>query len=332
MKVRLINIVSVIILTISAVIGLVFDFKNEEGTITFWGYLSISITIISGITAVITEILEHFEQKKEKEQIEVELKNRLLRDIHSPVNSIANNAVHELRALKKLIGDDSWTQSAKLGGKADLSNARLYDANFNGTSLYGANLSESDLRNVDFRNADLTGVNLFASSADKAKYNENTILPDGVQWCDKVDIAEYTTNNNWQEVYNWLENIKIPKDLINIDELLQQKATIRNVIIYLIHKFPNSDIDIAEDELHFLRHYKALDKSNYETVKEIDDLLFRTEEARKWVWQKREIPYLIVHISYSIALENPKHMNLVHWTEETIERVKLARKKFFNID
>ncbi|MDC6367239.1 MULTISPECIES: pentapeptide repeat-containing protein [Flavobacteriaceae] len=331
MKIRIVKIILTIILTFSGVIGLLFKFKNEEGTLTYSGYVGLILIIIAGLIHIILEVLENSKDKKEKHLAEIARKDNLLRDLHSPVNEVANKAVHELRALGKLTGEKSWVRFAKLGGKADLSKARLYDTNFEGARLHGANLSKADLRNVNFKSTDLTGANLFESNIVNAKFDENTILPDGTQWNFEVDMSKYINTDSWTKKNNWLEQIDVVKESLDLEQLLKQKTTVRNVILYLNHQFPNSEIEIAEDELHFLRHWKALIESGYETISDVHDLLYRTEKARQWVWENRKPPYLIIYISYSIALENPKHMNLTHWTKDTIEKVNLARKEFFNI-
>lgn len=331
MKSRIVNIVLVIILTFLAVIGLLYDFKNECGEITFWGNLSLFITIISGVVSVVIIILEDLEAKKENAKAEIELKIALLRDLHSPDNSTAINAVHKLRSLNKLTGENSWTRLADLGGKANLSNAVLYDANFEGAILHGANLYKADLRNVNFFNADLTGVNLYESNISTEKFNENTILPDGHQWNEEIDLSKYTNSIKWQETLNWLELIDLHTEPIDIQKLLEQESSIRNVMLYLKYRYPTSEIDIAEDDLHFLRHWRALKESGFQKIGDIHSLLKRTDKAMQWVWKDRKLPYLIVNISYSIALENPKHMSLTHWTKDTIDKVVAARKEFLNL-
>ncbi|OJJ16986.1 hypothetical protein BKI52_30175 [marine bacterium AO1-C] len=323
-----------IVLSIIAILLVVFGYLSVHEKFTwdslindFYANLAAEI----GSIAITIIIVDRIVRRQEEKQNEIELKNKLIRDIHSPVNSIANNAVHELRALGRLTGKDAWTKETKLGGLANLVNARLYDANFYGTSLIGANLFMADLRNVDFRNTDLTGVNLFESNIKRAKFNEYTILPDGIEWHKEIDLSNYVQNNKWQKTSNWLQLINVDTESINIDELLERDTTIRNVILYLKSQFRNAEIDIAEDEIHFLRHWRTLKKLNYQKISDIDYLLLRTKEARQWVWKDKMIPYLIINISYSIALEGPEHMNLVHWNEETIEKVKEARLKYFNL-
>ncbi len=91
MTVRIINILSVIILTISAVVGLLFDFKDKDGNLTQWGIVALIITAVSGLTAIITEILEY---KKEKDDDNIETareqeRKKILSEIQS--NIISSN-------------------------------------------------------------------------------------------------------------------------------------------------------------------------------------------------------------------------------------------------
>jgi len=281
---------------------------------------SIAITII---------IVDRIVRKQEIKQNEIALKNSLLRDLHSPVNSVANNAVHHLRALRKLTGNDAWTKSAELGGKANLKNARLYDANFSETRLIGANFEKADLRNVNFENADLTGVNLYEAKIDYAKFNENTTLPDGHFWSSNIDLSKYLKEKTIEESKNWLDLIDTNEITVKIEDLRNQKATERNLKLFLKILFP--DRVTSKDELHFLRHWKALFEFEYKTIGEIEDLLFRTEEARNWIWDGRIPEYSIIHVSFSITLENPKHLNLIHWNNEAKDRIREARKKFYNL-
>jgi hypothetical protein len=69
MTARIINILSIVILTISAVAGLLFDFKDKDGHLTSWGIAALVITTISGLTAIVSQILE-FRKEKEEEKLE----------------------------------------------------------------------------------------------------------------------------------------------------------------------------------------------------------------------------------------------------------------------
>lgn len=92
MTIRIINILSVIILTISAVVGLLFDFKDKDGHLTSWGIVALVITAISGITTIITEILEYKSEKEEEKLDEVreEERKKILTEIQS--NIISSNS------------------------------------------------------------------------------------------------------------------------------------------------------------------------------------------------------------------------------------------------
>ena len=299
-------------------------FKLKEFIIDFYANIgaelgSIAITII---------IVDRIVRRQEEKESTIQIKNKLLNDLHSPVNSIANNAVHELRTLGKLTGQDAWTISAKLGGKADLTNARLYDANFYGARLIGANFSSADLRNANFYDADLTGANLFDADITGSKFNENTVLPDGHSWNKDTDLSKYIFSVNTFKGQNWLNLIDILESGFDDNDLNTQKVNARNLILYLQKQFPNSKI--AENELHFSRHWTALSEFDYKTISDVNGLLERTKEARMWIWKDNIPEYLIIHISFSIALENPEHINLQHWNSETKDKIKEARKIFYN--
>ena len=100
MTLRIINIISVIVLTASAVIGLLFDFRDETGIITEWGIIVLSITILSGISAIITEILEYREKRKDDLISETKEANRneTLQRIESGIIS-SNSPLVPFRAL-----------------------------------------------------------------------------------------------------------------------------------------------------------------------------------------------------------------------------------------
>lgn len=281
-----------------------------------------------GSIAVTLLIVDRVLKGQEQKEHEIQNKNKLLNDLHSPVNSIANNAVHELRTLGKLTGQDAWTISAKLGGKADLSNARRYDANFFDARLVGANFSQADLRNVNFCHADLTGAILFKSDIAGAKFDENTVLPDGLLWNKETDLSKYLNQRHAHITKNWLDQINISELHFDKDSLLAQPTRARDLIFYLQQRFP--DTPIAENELHFFRHWTALVEYGYITIRDVDDLLARTEEAKNWIWKGRMPEYLIISISFSIALENPNHLKLPHWNERTKKMIVEARRRFYN--
>ena len=61
---RTLRIISVIIVTASAYLGIQYDFKST-GLLTDKGIIVICLGIFSGLAAIILEILEHKRQKKE---------------------------------------------------------------------------------------------------------------------------------------------------------------------------------------------------------------------------------------------------------------------------
>ena len=281
---------------------------------------SIAITIM---------VVDRIVKRQEKRETEEQLKYRLLIDLHSPVNEVANNAVHDLRALKKLSDHDAWTVSANLSGKANLSDARLYDANFTGAKLVGAIFRNADLRNVNFNNADLTGAELTGANVSGIQFNEHTVLPDGELWDNDNDLIKYgVILESNQFANNWLYKFSNEDLKFDYNDLSATKVAAKNLIRYLQFKYPDSEI--AKSELHFYNHWNALIEYGYQSMEEVDDLINRTEEMRNWIWAGKNPPYKIVYISFSIALENPNHLNLTHWQKETKVKILEARRKFMN--
>lgn len=64
--------------------------------------------------------------------------------------------------------------------RADLSYADLHEADLAGANLFQAILFRADLSYADLRGANLAGASLFQANLDKAKFNEKTLWPDGV--------------------------------------------------------------------------------------------------------------------------------------------------------
>jgi len=99
------KIISIIILTASAVISLLFNFKNIDGTITEWGIVTIIIVLISGIIAILLEILENKEKNRQKKISEFAEKRRIesLEIIQLGINNSRNPLVpfRALFTLKK---------------------------------------------------------------------------------------------------------------------------------------------------------------------------------------------------------------------------------------
>jgi hypothetical protein len=71
---------------------------------------------------------------------------------------------------------------------ANLQNAVLRRANLQAADLQDANLRETDLQDANLRGADLTGADLQDANLQGAKFNSQTILPDGSQWHPDQDL------------------------------------------------------------------------------------------------------------------------------------------------
>lgn len=122
------------------------------------------------------------------------MKARLLREAKSTVNTVAVQAINELRYRGWLRDEGSLLKGADLRF-ANLTGAYLAGANFEGTKLRGARLVGADLTD--------------------ARFNEQTILPDSNWlgkdangnsifdkfWIPDTDMTRYTNPNHpdfWQ--------------------------------------------------------------------------------------------------------------------------------------
>lgn len=64
---RVLRVISVLIVTIIAYLGVQYDFKSS-GKLTDWGVFVILLTLVSGFTAIFIEVIEHRREKKEEEE------------------------------------------------------------------------------------------------------------------------------------------------------------------------------------------------------------------------------------------------------------------------
>lgn len=162
-------------------------------------------------------LIDRLNRNRERAREERELKDRLIRDVRSPENSIAKHAIHEIRERGWLTTNDeeallvythldeaNW-QNAILNcadlafariEDANLRHARLWNANlsyvdFAGTDLEGADLSDSLLENTRFDDANLRNVNFTG-----ARFSENTVLPDYTKWTPETDMRRFTDPNH----------------------------------------------------------------------------------------------------------------------------------------
>ncbi len=108
MTARIINIITIIILTISAIVGLLFDFKDKDGTLTSWGIAALVISAISGLTAIVSQILDYLKNKEEEklEKIREQEHKKILSEIQSDIISsnlplTPFNLVYTLKYIEK---------------------------------------------------------------------------------------------------------------------------------------------------------------------------------------------------------------------------------------
>ena len=95
----IILLISILFLTVSAVIGQFFDFKNTEGTTSKWGFVAVGIALILGLFAIIVEYLEYKEQKKQNKISKANEENRIqsLKKIQLGISN-SNNPLVPFRA------------------------------------------------------------------------------------------------------------------------------------------------------------------------------------------------------------------------------------------
>jgi hypothetical protein len=106
-------------------------------------------------------------------------KQRLIRQLGSRVNSLAQQAAEDLRAYG-CITDGSLR--GKGFQKAHLEETKLWEADLQDADFFGARLQRADLWA-----ANLQGVNF-----EYAEFDEATNLPDGSHWTPDTDMSRFT--------------------------------------------------------------------------------------------------------------------------------------------
>jgi len=99
---------------------------------------------------------------------------------------------------------EAYLANAVLEG-AKLLRANMVDTDLRGAWLEGAylryaNLQGAELRQAQMQGANLTGANLksvvIADKKYSARFDENTVLPDGTHWTPATDMARFTNPNH----------------------------------------------------------------------------------------------------------------------------------------
>lgn len=86
---RIIKIVSILIITLLAIVGYLFDFKNKSGVVTLWGMIAIIATGILMLIAIILEIIDYREKVNQEklEKLKEEAQKKLLAEIQDNITS-----------------------------------------------------------------------------------------------------------------------------------------------------------------------------------------------------------------------------------------------------
>ncbi len=154
MKIRSIKILSVIILTISAVVGILFDFKDTDRHLTTFGFIALIFAVISGITTIITEILEFKSENEELrlEDIKENERKKTLAEIQRNIIS-SNSALIPFRLFYTLknIAKTNEIEEAVANSVAILSDVNSDILKFIGTARIGGpqfNFEEESPKNI----------------------------------------------------------------------------------------------------------------------------------------------------------------------------------------
>lgn len=114
-------------------------------------------------------IIDYLHRRRDEKRRTKDLKENLLREVHSPVASIAKNAIHELGVNGWTTGENGvlrelFLPHSKLEGVdlklANLSNSYLYGSDLSKSNLAGANMDNSNLQNTNLANCYLSGTKL----------------------------------------------------------------------------------------------------------------------------------------------------------------------------
>lgn len=223
--------VAILLLAIALVLG-VWGHVQDYGTFKLGEllhdfYANTSSELFSIVITVV--IIDRLAQRRQKREEEATIKERLIRELGSQAHDIAITAAEELDSrgwlcdgtlhlanLRKANLQGADLQGADLYGacffNANLHKALLWDADLQRTNmqvallqearLEHANLQRADLAHARLQGANLRGANLEGANLRKAhiddsqfgfaKFNEDTILPDGTSWTPETDISRFT--------------------------------------------------------------------------------------------------------------------------------------------
>ena len=147
-------------------------------------------------------ILDRLDNLREKRQV----RDQLIRRVHSRYNHTALQAIEEMRVLGYL--EDNTLASTQLRG-SDWQDANMYRANLSDTDLRNAKLSGADFVEANLSNAMVTDEQLAnaltmyaATMPDGSRYNGRFNLPGDFDYArrSKVNINSEEAMANWYGV------------------------------------------------------------------------------------------------------------------------------------
>jgi hypothetical protein len=158
------------------------------------GYLANAFTEAMGAAGTFL-VLDWWIRRRDEQHRTEELKHRLVREMGSPINSTAINAVHEIKTRHWHHGENSILKGVKLA-MANLQAAELEGFDLEGTILILANLRGAHLNGANLNGAHLFGADLRDAVLNQTHMDERTLLPDGSHWTPDTDLRRFTDSNH----------------------------------------------------------------------------------------------------------------------------------------
>lgn len=158
------------------------------------GYLANIFTEAMGAVGTFLVLDWWIRRRDERQQIEV-LKHKLVREMGSPINATAINAIHEIRERRWYHGEGSILKGSKLA-MSNLQEASLEGFDLEGTVLVFANLRQAHLNGANLSGAHLFGADLRDAVLNQIHMDERTLLPDGSHWSPNTNMHRFTDSNH----------------------------------------------------------------------------------------------------------------------------------------
>jgi len=171
--VRVIGVLTIIAGIVFAIWGASYIKENPNDTFVKDFYANTSTSLISiAITVLVIDFLVEREQ-------ETRLKKRLKLRAGSKINSIAVDAVEEMRLY-------GWLAQGLLSG-ANLEGANLDNAPLAGAILKNANLFDASLENANLTKADVSDCDMYSARLNMAILPEANFNNSKLNWADFSD-------------------------------------------------------------------------------------------------------------------------------------------------